>query len=248
MIFPTLALWSNPDPQDALGRIDRALNDRNHRLLAGLSVSNQFDHVRGALVVSQGNGKYMRIRHVVESSEKIPESIRRACLEFTRHQNNDCGQLSQVLSDLANVQSSVVEKLKCAAGKYVDRVLAVSVCDPGYWQTDFDGRVSYVSMCDATRLAEQCGVTVIDAFPARDLCVGGHATGLEALPNWILFADRNAKIANQTRCLVSVDETAKTYVLPASDGLDAELPAIQHFSSIGFEFLNEFVKRCFSKN
>ena len=248
MIFPTLALWSNADPQDAVGRIDRALNDRNHRLMAGLSITKKFDRVQGALVVSQGNGKYVRLRHVVESSETIPESIRRDCREFTLHQNNDCGQLSQALSDLAEVQATVVEKLKCAAGKYVDRVLAVSVCDPGFWQKDFDGSVSYMPMCDPTRLAELCGVTVIDAFPARDLCVGGKAKTLDALPNWILFADRNSKIASQTRCLVCVDDSTQSFLLPASDGLDAELPAIQHFQTIGFEFLNEVVRRCFPRS
>ena len=185
MIFPTLAFWSTPDPEDALGRIDRALNDRNHRLSAGLSISNRFDRVSGALVVAQGNGRYLRIRHVVDASTPIPKSIRGGCLEFVTGQNRDCGQLSQLLSDLAETQANVVEQLKCEAGKYVDRVLAVAVQDPGVWTKDFDGRVSYAPMCDATRLAELSGVTVIDAFPSRDIAVGGQGTRLEALPYWI---------------------------------------------------------------
>jgi hypothetical protein len=130
MVFPTLSFWSKRDPGDAVGQIDRALNNRNHRLSAGISVSDQFDWVRGALVVSKGNGKYLRVRHVVEACLPIPRAIREACLGLTGKQNRDAGQLAQVLADLAETQAAVVEQLKCSAGKYVDRVLAVAVSDP----------------------------------------------------------------------------------------------------------------------
>lgn len=244
MIFPTLALWSSPDPKDALGRIDRALDDRNHRLSAGISVSSRFDQVSGALVVAQGNGRYLRIRHVVESSQPIPKAIREGCLELVSGQSQGCGQLSQVLADLAEPQANLVEQLKCAAGKYVDRVLAVAVCDPGIRSTDFDGRESYVSMCDATRLAELSGVSVIDAFPDRDLAAGGSGNCLESLPYWVLFADRDARVASQSRAVVSVEGRGSGYILPASDGLDSEVPAIQSFETIGLSFLDELVRRC----
>ncbi len=131
------------------------------------------------------------------------------------------------------MQAALVEKLKCSAGKYVDRVLAVAVRDPGYWETDFDGRSSYWSMCDAVQLAELSGVTVIDSFPARDLAVGGNGRGLEALPLWMMFADRNATIANQTRALLTFSGTNQGYIFPASDGRDAEVPSIKMFQSIG---------------
>ena len=244
MIFPNLALWSAPDPQDALGRIDRALNNRNHRLSAGLSVSNRFDHVHGVLIVSQGNGRYIRVKHVVNASAPITSSLRDGCLEFIGSKSSDLGQLSQLLADLADTQAAVVEQLKSQAGKYVDRVLAVAVCDPGVWTKDFDGKLNYAPMCDATRLAELSGVTVIDAFPARDLAVGGLGSGLEALPYWILFADRNAKIANQPRALISIGDRCLGYSLPASDGLDADVPSIRISETIGIQFLNGLISRC----
>ena len=243
MNIPIFSFRSSRDPEDSIGRINRALDDRNHRLSAGLSVSERFDSVRGALVVTQGNGRYIRVRHVVDANVAIPKAIRDGCLDFVAKQNRDVGQLAQLLIDLAETQSAVVEQLKCLAGKYLDRVLAVAVCDPGYWEKDFDGRVSYSPMCDATRLAELSGVSVIDAFPAREMAVGGRGTGLEALPLWMIFADRNQKLAVQTRMLLNFSRHCTAYVFPASDGLDADVPAIQAFENVGCGWLDVLAER-----
>ena len=245
MIFPNIAIWGSSDPADPVGRIDRALDDRNHRLSAGLSTSRRFDSVRGALVVSQGNGKYLRLRHVVEASARIPDPLRNGCLEFLNSESLKHEDLAPLIADLSATQAAVVEKLKCEAGKYVDRVLAVSVCDPGVWSTDFDGRVSYRSMCDANRLAELSGVSVIDSIPARDIAVGGTGKNIEALPYWMMFADRNSKVASQSRGLIVFGETSKMYTLPASDGLDSEVPAIVLTETIGFQFLDLLARKYF---
>ena len=245
MIFPNLALWGTKQPNDAVGRIDRALNDRTHRLIVGLSVQDDFKKVNGSLVVSQGHGKYLRLKHVVGESSEIPDSVRQGCLEFTIGSNTDYGQLKQQLFDLASVQASVVEKLKCQAGKYVDRVLAVSVCDPGFWSRDFDGRESYAPMCDSTTLAELSGVSVIDSLPARDLAVRGSGKGLEALPMWLMFADRNQRVASESRGLITIDDAGRFYSLPKSDGLDSDVPEIRKFESVGFKFLDELIGKYF---
>jgi anhydro-N-acetylmuramic acid kinase len=242
MIFPSLALWSNRDPEDALGRIDRALNDRNHRLSAGLSVTHRFEQIRGALAVSQGHGKYLRVRHVVESCAAIPETLRRGCLAVMTGEQRHCGEIAVLVSDLAEIQAAVVEQLKCEAGKYVDRVLAVAVCDPGIWDRDFDGKISYAPFCDATRLAELSGVTVIDAFPSRDLAVGGLGQQLESLPYWILFGDRDPKVASVHRTLVEVGEECVGYLLPPSDGLDSELPGLRIARTLGTASLDEVIR------
>ena len=245
MIFPNVAIWGSSDPSDPAGRIDRALDDRNHRLSAGLSTNRRFDSVRGALVVSQGNGKYLRLRHVVEASSRIPEPVRNGCIEFLNSEPLKYEDLAPLIADLSEIQAAVVDKLKCEAGKYVDRVLAVSVCDPGVWSTDFDGRVSYYSMCDANRLAELSGVSVIDSLPARDITVGGTGRNIEALPYWMMFADRNPKVANQSRGLITLGDTSNMYTLPASDGLDSEVPAIALTETVGFKFLDLLTAKYF---
>ena len=237
MKFPIFQNRSPQDPEDALGRMDRAVHDRNHRLSAGLSVSAEFGSVQGALVLTQGNGKFLRIKHVAESSLPIPESVASGCREVVDGSIKEVGVISQLASDLAEIQANVIERLKCQAGRYVDRVLAVSLLDPGVWDRDFDGKISYSSFSDAAKLAEICGVSVIDAYPSRDLAVGGTGKTLESLPYWMMLADRNSKIASQSRFLVSVGGDCHSYFLPASDGLDAEVPLIQRYPTVGISFL-----------
>ncbi len=146
-------------------------------------------------------------------------------------------------ADLAEIQSAVVERLKSAAGKYLDRVMAVAVNDPGLWTEDFDGRRSYNSFCDATRLAELSGVTVIDSFPARDIAVGGNGSSLDGIPLWLALADRHAKVANQQRAILTAHGPSCCYRLPPSDGLDADVPDIHREASAGFDFLQQLLGR-----
>lgn len=237
MKFPIFQNRSPQDPEDALGRMDRAVDDRHHRLSAGLSVSEEFKSVQGALVLTQGNGKFLRIKHVVESSLPIPESVAIGCREVVEGSIKDVGTVSQLASDLAEIQANVIEHLKCQAGRYVDRVLAVSLSDPGVWDRDFDGKISYSSFSDAAKLAEICGVSVIDSYPSRDLAVGGTGKTLESLPYWMMLADRNSKIASQSRFLVSIGSLCHSYYLPASDGLDADVPLVQRYPTVGVSFL-----------
>jgi len=83
-------------------------------------------------------------------------------------------------------------------------------------------------MCDPTTIAESTGIAVIDALPQRDLSVGGTGRPLAALPLWMILADRNPKVADQDCVLVDLTkQTPETFWLPASDGLDAEVPSIK---------------------
>lgn len=224
MIIPVPILWGRQPVLRQQDQIDRAVDNRNYRLIAGLSIDRGFEHVVGVLFISVGHGKFIRCRHTVETSVPISAALRKSCWEFLEHKNNDLGTFNSLLSDLSAIQASVVERLKIEAGKYVDRILAVSVSDPGFWRQDFDGRISYSSFCDATRLAELCGVSVIDNFPAADIAAGGNGGPLDVLPLWLLAADRNARVARQERFVLQVGDATTLLRLPVSDGLDAELP------------------------
>jgi anhydro-N-acetylmuramic acid kinase len=243
MIIPVPALWSRQTPEDPNDRIERVLYNRSHRLMAGLSIDERFRTVEGALIVSVGNGKYLRLQHAAPASVRIPAAISGTIRAFFEEASNDLAQLAPMLADLAEIQSAVVEQIKRAAGKYVDRVMAVAVIDPGLWTEDFDGRRSYTSLCDATRLAELAGVTVIDAFPSRDIAAGGQGCSLDAMPLWLMLADRNAKVASQNRAVLIAQGQSRCYWLPPSDGLDAELPSIQQIDAVGFDFLQQLVER-----
>ena len=240
MIVPIPALWSRQRPEDPQGKIDRALYDRSHRLMAGLSIDHRFRRVHGALAVTVGHGKYLRLRHVIELSKDIPRPVAEACQSFVKGLSSEAVELASLRVDIASLQANVVEQIKREAGKYVDRVMAVAVSDPGIWAEDFDGKETYTGLTDATRLAELSGVTVIDDFSARDLAVGGRGAPLEPIPLWLLLADRNGKVASQNRAVICAGGSQRDcggYLLPASDGLDAELPSVQRFSAFGFSFL-----------
>jgi hypothetical protein len=222
-----LSIWNRRHSLEPPDQIDQAIHHRNYRLIAGLSLDQEFHRVRGALVVSIGHGKFLRLRNAVERAVEIPASLKKACCEYHSGSADDLTTFYSLLSDLAAIKSSVVEKLKVEAGKYVDRILAVSVIDPGVWRNDFDGRLTYSPFCDATRLAELCGISVIDNFPAADLASGGTGTPLSPLPWWLLAADRNRRIAKCERWILQIDRETTLLRIPTSDGLDAELPDLQ---------------------
>ncbi len=228
MIFPRLRFWSSESTESGPDLIHRSLENRQHRLCAGISVDANFQKVHGCLAVLKGRGKFSRLKYATGASAKLSPSLQQGCREIRQSKTPNTFDLQFLLRDLADAQTLVIEQLKQEAGKYVDRVLAVSVADPGLWFSDFDNQPQYLPMCDPTTIAESTGIAVIDALPKRDLAVGGSGSPLAALPLWMILADRNSKVA-ETDC-VFVDFTKQnpeTFWLPASDGLDAELPAIK---------------------
>lgn len=242
MIFPNLNFLTSAASRSASDSIDRSLQNRQHRLVAGISVDEQFNQVHGCLAVIKGQGKFAKLKFASGTQSEIPKSIQRSCLAAVANPEIESSELLLLLRDLAEVQAAVIEDLKLKAGKYVDRVLAVAVTDPGIWSTDFDGRRSCQSMCDASTIAEIAGVNVIDALPDRDLSVGGSGRSLAALPIWILFADRNQRVANVDCVFVDASiESAEVYTLPASDGLDAELPKIGRRTETSHESVEQLI-------
>lgn len=244
MIFPNLNLWTSTAAKSASDSIDRSLQNRQHRLVAGISINENFDRVFGCLAVINGQGKFAKLKYATGGQAKIPRSIQDACKQAVQNPRIESSELTLLLRDLAEVQAAVVEELKLSAGKYVDRVLAVAVTDPGIWSIDFDGRRSCHSMCDAATVAEISGVNVIDALPDRDLSVGGSGHALAALPIWILFADRSPRVANFDAVFIDASNGLnQIFTLPASDGLDAELPAIRWETAPGDETIDQTIDR-----
>ena len=229
MIFPRLKFWSSEsEPESSPDLIHRSLENRQHRLCAGISVDEKFQKIHGCLAVLKGRGRFSRLKFATGASIDLSASLQKGCKEIFGSEKPNTLDLQFLLRDLADAQTLVIEQLKQEAGKYVDRVLAISVVDPGLWFSDFDDKPLYLPMCDPTTIAESTGIAVIDALPQRDLAVGGTGGPLAALPLWMILADRNSKVADTDCVLVDLTKrTPETFWLPASDGLDAELPAIK---------------------
>ena len=235
-LFGIVDFWKRNPLDDSAERIERALLDRTRRLVAGIHIQPNFDKVSGTLAVAKGRGRSLRVIFCDHVSRKIPPALRNHCLELLNCKDQFSAiDHREAIAELADVQVAVVEELKQKANKYVDRILAVSVVEPGIWSHD---GVHLLSFCDATRLAERTGVNVIDALPDRDIAAGGRGKPLEPLPLWLLQADRDARIARKANVCLLVEETTTGYLLPPSDGLDAEIPEIQSLQTEGLALID----------
>lgn len=241
MIFPLPSIWfGNPTDDQVALRVDRYEDAKRHRMLIGIHVAENFAHIHGSLLIVAGHGKFLSPSSWSADCVAIPESLGDRLRALASQESTDLVELSAIKSDLALLQSQLIVRLKELAGKYVDRILAVSVTDPGLWQFDFDGQAIYRSLCDANKLADLNGLNVIDAFPARDVTGGGNARSLDAVPLWLMLADRDQREAKRSRAAILLGTTSEMYFLPGSDGLDAELPPIKtqpHFGEAIFSRL-----------
>ena len=242
MIFPLTSNLIRQDPLDPGNRIDREIADRSYRLAIGLSLENDLETIRGVLTVSQGHGKYLRLRHVVPKCADVPGIVSQSIRRVVDASKPGVLDLVAASSDLARCQAELVEELKTHAGKYVDRLLIVSSVDPGLWVCDEGGRRVFRGLGDPEVLSELCGITVIDSFPGRDLAAGGTGRGLGTLPAWILLADRATSVAGRDGMVFSIADWAQSCFLPASDGLDAELPEARWTSGPGINLLRAIMQ------
>ena len=243
MIFPNLAIWSSRrDARNAGDQFDRSLDKRQRRLCAGLWVSGDFSEIQGCLLVAQGRGKFVRYCHSSSVVQTIAAPTQQSCQRMLRDADVNFHECQLAIRDLSDELSQAIESLKVSAGKYVDRILAVGIQDPGLWTTDIDGQKVFRGFCDGSRVAATTGVNVLDEFPARDLASGGAGQPLWPLPLWLLLGDRSAPMASTTRIVVldgaSVGASESwndsrescdiaTVELPPSDGLDANVPELQ---------------------
>ncbi len=225
------------DPFDPVSRIDREVADRPRRLAIGISLEHDLQTLCGALIVAEGKGKYLRVMRAVSCRRELPQ----VAVGILR-QNLSSGEPSfrdirAVQSDIATSQAEIVQELKQHCGKYVDRLLCIALTDPGHWIEDDASDRTWLPICDPNLIADTTGISVVDSFPSRDISVGGNGKNLDALPAWILFADRSSKRASRDRILFSLHEEARAFFLPASDGLDLELPEIQIATAPGLSLL-----------
>lgn len=228
--YPTISfdLWETID--DPAARIDRVLQDRSHRLVIGVAISQSVDRLQCALMMTDGHGKFLRLRHVVGNEVELPSVVQETWAQICASDVRSLEQVRQFMSELADFQAQAIESVSLHAGKYVDRVLAVAMTDPGLWVKDFDGSRVYCPLSDSQRVADLTGLTVMDSFPVNDILSGGRGGPLAPLPLWLAFADRQQRVANEQRVVVFADETIRAFLLPASDGHDADLPAVEMFS------------------
>ncbi len=244
-LFPFSEIWNPRRASDSSERIERTIDDRSRRLIAGVAVDSKFDSASGSLVVAKGRGKFCRVLFHDRVSIPLPGPLRESCLDLQASTDPSSGTLKACGLELADVQRQVVGELQRKAARYVDRILAVSVIDPGLWINDFDGKPLYLPISDPGRIAESTGLNVIDAFPSRDLEVGGQGGPLDLLPWWLLLADRSFPVSESVNGLIRVGNETSIILFAPSDGLDATVPDVIRFQTSGMNLIHALVQLSF---
>ena len=247
MIFPMPPIWfGTPHDEKVARRIDRYEGSKLNRMLIGLHVANDFSKLSGALLVVSGHGKYLRISTWKSIESPVPDDLRERLQAIQNAETHNLTEMRAAQSELASHQSVLIQDLKESAGKYVDRILALSLTEPGLWRDDFDGRQIYFPLSLPAQLAELTGLNVIDALPNEDVESGGSGKQLELLPLWLAMADRDQRAATESRVVVMMAEATRVVFLPGSDGADVELPEVLSANVMGTEFV-ELVEQHFRK-
>ncbi|MEQ1904467.1 MAG: hypothetical protein ABL888_09805 [Pirellulaceae bacterium] len=217
--------WSDQDwTRD---RIDRFFQRQNYRLSGGVQLQADYASLIGALGVFQGRGKYLQLKQVAFAQVDLPNSLQDELVKLHRAESPNLGMILAVGRDLVAYQSQTVEKLQRLAGKFVDRILAVTLDCDGIYQQDFDGQSTRVSYYRALEIAERTGANVIDGIGERDLAANGSGQWLAALPSWLIHADREQSPDSGNKLLLFARNGVEAMILPNSDGSDDFVPEIQ---------------------
>ena len=244
-LFQFSDFWTPRRSSDSAERIERTIDDRSRRPIAGVAIDSKFSTASGSLVVAKGRGKFCRVLFHDQTSVQLPGPLRESLLAVTSQAAPSITAVKACGVELADVQRRVVEQLQQKASRYVDRILAVSIVDPGLWVDDFDGRQMYLPLSDPTRIAESTGLSVIDAFPSRDLEVGGLGKPLDLLPWWLLLADRGFPVSKDVNGLVCIGDRTSIVLFAPSDGLDATVPSVFRFETHGRDLLQALIQIAF---
>ncbi|MEX0586897.1 MAG: anhydro-N-acetylmuramic acid kinase, partial [Pirellulales bacterium] len=159
----------------------------------------------------KGTGLAARGNVVAHTVEPLPGEIAELYGQIANGRAPGPGAPAALATRAAEATAEVVGRLLASAGTMGHRALAVAVQQPGLWELDPDRR-AHTSLCDAARLAELTGLSVIDDFSSRDLASGGLGGPLLAVPLWMLLAERQASIV-----LLDLGRTLRLTYLPARE-------------------------------
>ena len=186
----------------------------SRRWTIGILVSSDCRRLAATIVACAGRGVELEPEIVDGMTAEVPSD---AAALFDQLAEPGAGPapidaadaVATLRARLADLQAGVVNALLGQAGITPAQILAIGVHDPGWWTGAKGSRVSYLGLCDAARLAELTGLSVVDAFPARDVALGGQGGPLTALAEWILL---RAPLLN--RVLLDLGRTTRLSYLP----------------------------------
>jgi anhydro-N-acetylmuramic acid kinase len=181
------------------------------RWTIGLVVSSACNHLDAALLTATGGG--LALETEVAGMKRVQGCGEAASLFANlAAATPTAGNSFAVLREqLAEAEAVLVHELLAEADVSPHRVLAVAVHDPGLWQLGKSCPGGYLGLCDAARLAELTGLSVIDAFVDRDLALGGQGGPLTAVAQWLLL-----RLKDRAQVLLDLGRTTRMSYLPAA--------------------------------
>jgi len=187
------------------------------RWTVGVLVSSCLRHAEAAIIGATGSGTKTRASVIERIKVDIPKEARALFkrlseAEIGKPRGDSIESLVALRKLLAETGTDAVEDLLGRAGVSKTRVSAVAIHAPAIWTDGKASPVGCVELCDASRLAELTGLTVIDAFSARDLAQGGLGGPITALSEWILL-----RHPEKERLLLDLGRTIRMTYLPADD-------------------------------
>ena len=221
--------------------IDRYRLGQAQRLSIGSKLSDDFSTLQSTLLLAEGRGKFLRVRWIEGRRVEIPQAVALACRQAAHDPQFPMREFAQLRVDLTRAMATGVNQLAAVSGVHANMLMVVCIDEPGIGIRDYDGSLAWQPFCEPETLAEITGLTIVDSLPSRDLAAGGRGGPFTPLPAWLLFADRNSKIAEQPRLLVDLGAWTELTWLPESDGLDDDLPAIRFERLLGTDFEAELM-------
>jgi len=208
------------------------------RWLVGVSVSPRCDRVSAALVCVRGTGLAAAVEVLGTQTRSIPHETTALFGALSNAVPCAVTSLASLRTQLTDHEATTIQELLASQGMASGRVLAVGVHDPGLWELHRGEAAGYLGLCDPARLAETTGLNVLDAFPARDLAVGGQGGPIGALAEWLLLGD-----PLRNRVLLDLGHTIRLSYLPTTRIERAVSRVLSFEVGPGFDLLDLLTQR-----
>ncbi len=212
----------------------------DRRWTVGVLVSSRCTHVSAALVAAGGNGRNMLVEVARAAAIEVPRQTTALFNDLlgSGPGSVSAGMIAACRAQLADAEAALVNKLATTMALSSNRILAAGVHDPGLWDAAHGEATGYLGLCDAARLAESTGLNIIDAFPARDLALGGRGGPITAMAQWVLL---RSQLRN--RLLLDLGRTIRLTYLPAASVDRAETKVVSFEVGPGTAILDMLAQR-----
>jgi len=188
------------------------------RWFAGVSITATCQRIESAMIGihGAGSGAPVEIRKTI--SFDIPREIidsfndlQQQCAAANHAIKIPAGLTLHVARELACIEEEAIQELIGESRLTANDVLAVGVHDPGLRAATAHG-IFYKGLCDASHLAEQTGMNIVDSFPEQDFAVRGNGGPLFPLAAWIYL-----KSGTNNRLLLDLGRTAQLTFVPRAE-------------------------------